>query len=158
MNCYGRCPIGSTQELTEVGDFLFVRVRGSSGHGQAAMETKPILSHARAAHPGVTHPLRSSAVRPAISSPGEGGPFDFCQLDHSKRSEPQKFDDPQEEERHGPQIGGAKTPPHEVEEVSLAFLQARCRPEPLPSAQFFENDILNHASPKNFGLLSVLLP
>src|SRR5260370_20821986 len=121
------------------------------------METKPILRHAREAHRGVTHYLHSSPVRPAISSPGEGGPFDFCQLDHSKRSEPQKFDDPQEEERHGPQIGGAKTPPHEVEEGSLALLQPRCRPEPPPSAQFLQHDILHSRSANHSAILSVLL-
>jgi len=81
------------------------------------------------------------------SSPGEGGPFDFFRLHHPKRSESQKFDDPQKEERHGPQIGGAKTPPHEVEEVSLAFLKERCRLEPPASAWFFENDGFDHEVP-----------
>jgi hypothetical protein len=72
---------------------------------------------------------------------------DFFRLDHPKRSESQKFDDPQEEERDGPQIGGAKTPPHEVEEVSLAFRQARRRPEPRAGARCFENDGFDHEVP-----------
>jgi hypothetical protein len=130
---------------------------GSRSNREPAMKTKPIVGHAGEAHRGVTRHFYSPPVRPAIGSPGEGGPFDFFRFHHPKRCESKKFDDPQEEEGHGPQIGGAKTPPHEVEEVSLAFLQAGCCPEPPASAWFFENDILNHVSAKNLRLLSALL-
>jgi hypothetical protein len=40
-----------------------------------------------------------------------------------------------------------KTPALQVEEVLLAFLQARCRSEPRPSGRFFENDAFDHEVP-----------